>query len=252
MGDGSPCARSIRLNDAAAPRSRRGGWASGSRTAATPTSFPVTASFNRTVADLDRRVVADARFAVDVSHELRTPLTTMLNSMQVIRNREDSLPTALREPVELLADDLDRFRVLVTDLLEVSRHDAGDELVLEPVVVGDLVRRAADDAAGHPVTRVTTTLRTIAMEGDKRRLERVVANLVRNAEVHGGGCVGVEVSRTGRCGPRVRVEDAGPGIPTGCAGGSSSASPAARGRASAGSGWDCRSRPATWSCTAGP
>ncbi len=177
-----------------------------------PDLVPLTTSFNRTVSDLDRRVVADARFAVDVSHELRTPLTTMLNSMQVIRNRQDSLPPRLREPVDLLADDLDRFRALVTDLLEVSRHDAGDDLVLEPVVVGDLVRRAADAAAGHPVTRVDDDARTVAMEGDKRRLERVVVNLVRNAEVHGGGCVGVIVSRTVD-GVRVRVDDAGPGIP---------------------------------------
>src|SRR5699024_8201721 len=43
-------------------------------------------SFNRTVDALQRRVVADARFAGDGSHELRTPLTTMLNSMQLIQN----------------------------------------------------------------------------------------------------------------------------------------------------------------------
>ena len=172
----------------------------------------ITQSFNQTVSALDRRVVADARFAVDVSHELRTPLTTMLNSMQVIRNREDTLPPALREPVELLADDLDRFRLLVTDLLEVSRHDAGDELVLDTVVVGDLVRRAADGAAGRPVTRVTEDVRTVAMEADKRRLERVVVNLVRNAEVHGGGCVAVIVERAGER-VRIVVDDRGGGIP---------------------------------------
>jgi len=178
-----------------------------------PDLVPITDSFNQTVAALDRRVVADARFAVDVSHELRTPLMTMLNSMQVIKNREETVPEPLREPVQLLADDLDRFRLLVTDLLEVSRHDAGEQLVLEAVVVGDLVRRAADAAAGRSVTVVADDARTLTMEADKRRLERIVVNLVRNAEIHGGGCAHVRVEADDGV-VRVLVDDHGSGIPT--------------------------------------
>ena len=168
-------------------------------------------SFNQTVEDLQRHVVADARFAVDVSHELRTPMTTMLNSMQVIQNRRDQLPESVREPVELLADELERFRALVVDLLEISRHDAGDQVVRETVRMGDLVRRAADAAAGREVTSVDEAVAGLTMDVDKRRLERVVANLVGNAETHGGGCTGVRVER-GAHGLRVVVEDAGPGI----------------------------------------
>jgi signal transduction histidine kinase len=170
------------------------------------------ASFNRTVADLERHVIADARFAVDVSHELRTPMTTMLNSMQVIQNRRDQLPESVREPVDLLSEELARFRSLVVELLEISRHDAGDEVVRETVLVGDLVRHAADAAAGREVTTVDPDVDTLVMELDKRRLERVVANLVDNAQTHGGGCIGVHVSRVGDL-LRVVVEDAGPGIP---------------------------------------
>lgn len=169
-------------------------------------------SFNRTVEDLQRHVIADARFAVDVSHELRTPMTTMLNSMQVIQNRRDQLPEAVREPVDLLADELERFRALVVDLLEISRHDAGDQVVRETVRVGDLVRRAADTAAGRAVTTVEPAARSVSMEVDKRRLERVVANLVGNAETHGGGCTGVVV-REAPTGLQIVVEDDGPGIP---------------------------------------
>jgi signal transduction histidine kinase len=169
-------------------------------------------SFNQTVEDLERHVVADARFAVDVSHELRTPMTTMLNSMQVIQNRRDQLPESVREPVDLLADELERFRALVVDLLEISRHDAGDQVVRETVRVSDLVRRAADTAAGRQVTTVDPAVDGVTMEVDKRRLERVVANLVGNAETHGGGCTGVRVEPAVR-GLRVVVEDAGPGIP---------------------------------------
>lgn len=170
------------------------------------------ASFNRTVGDLERHVVADARFAVDVSHELRTPMTTMLNSMQVIQNRRDQLPPSVREPVDLLSDELARFRSLVVDLLEISRHDAGDELVRETVVVGDLVRHAADAAAGRGITTVDPGAVSLVMELDKRRLERVVVNLVGNAQTHGGGCTRVHVSEDGPL-LRIAVEDAGSGIP---------------------------------------
>ncbi|MEW1953559.1 HAMP domain-containing sensor histidine kinase [Terrabacter sp. NPDC080008] len=176
-----------------------------------PDLDPLARSFNRTVSELEHRVRADSRFAADLSHELRTPLTTMLNSMEVITNRRDLLPEAVREPVDLLADDLQRFRALVVDLLEISRHDAGEDLLLEPVDVGELVRRAADGTAGRPVTRVDPSS---DLEGhvDKRRLERVVANLVGNAEHHGGGCIAVSVRREGDF-ARICVDDAGPGIP---------------------------------------
>ena len=117
----------------------------------------------------------------------------------------------MREPVDLLADELERFRALVVDLLEISRDDAGDQVVRETVRVGDLVRRAADAAAGRVVTTVDPAVAALTMEVDKRRLERVVANLVGNAETHGGGCTAVRVE-PGAHRLRIVVEDAGPGI----------------------------------------
>lgn len=176
-----------------------------------PDLDPLAASFNHTVADLEHRVVADSRFAVDVSHELRTPLTTMLNSMQLITRRKERLPPEVREPVELLAGDLDRFRTLVVDLLEISRHDAGEDLVLEPADIGELARRAADAATGRAVTSLDAGAANLVVMVDKRRLERVVTNLVTNAEIHGGGCTAVRVARVdGHV--RIAVDDSGPGI----------------------------------------
>lgn len=179
-----------------------------------PDLGPLAASFNRAVGELEHRVEADSRFAVDVSHELRTPLTTMLNSMQVIKHREASLPESVREPVDLLADELERFRTLVVDLVEMASHDAGQGLVLEEVDLADLVRRAADNAAGRPVTQVASDASSITMSADKRRLERVVANLVGNAESHGGGVLAVRLTRRGSR-ARIEVDDAGPGVPEG-------------------------------------
>ena len=168
-------------------------------------------SFNQTAADLERRVAADARFAGDVSHELRTPLMTMLNSMQLIQNHRAELPAPVREPVELLGDDLDRFRRLVIDLLEISRDDGGDQGSREIVRIADLVRAAADATAGREVTTVAPEAEGLTLQADKRRLERVIANLVENAEDHAGGCKGVGVE-AGGLGVIITVDDAGPGI----------------------------------------
>ena len=177
-----------------------------------PDLTPLALSFNRTVGELQHRVMADARFAVDVGHELRTPLTTMLNSMQVIKNREDRLPPELREPLELLESDLERFRALVVDLLEISRHDAGEQLVLAPAAIGRLVRIAADNAAGRPITTIDESARHVTLSVDKRRLERAIVNLVNNAETHGGGCTGVTVRIEGHH-VAIEVDDEGPGVP---------------------------------------
>lgn len=166
----------------------------------------------RSVCSLQHVVTADARFAADISHELRTPLTTMLNSMELIHNHRDELPAAVREPVELLGEDLERFRRLVVDLLEISRDDGADEGSRDTVRIADLVRVAADTAAGRPVTEVSADAAALTMQADKRRLERVVANLVENAEGHGGGCVRVSVE-AGGLGVIVQFDDAGPGVP---------------------------------------
>jgi signal transduction histidine kinase len=170
------------------------------------------ASFNQTAEALEKRVVADARFAGDVSHELRTPVMTMLNCVQLIQNREHLLPGELREPVGMLAEDLERFRHLVVDLIEMSRVDGHAQLRREHLRVADAVRVAGDAAAGRPVTRTTAEAAEVLLPVDKRRLAGVVGNLVSNAEQHGGGCLEVRVSsEEGEV--RIEVDDAGPGIP---------------------------------------
>ncbi|WP_426567120.1 HAMP domain-containing sensor histidine kinase [Angustibacter sp. McL0619] len=168
--------------------------------------------FNRTASALEQRVIGDARFAGDVSHELRTPLTTMLNSMELVRNREQELPHAVREPLSLLAEEVQRFRTLVLDTLEIARHDAGEAIEREPAVLGDLVRAAADHATGRAVTVVDPAVAACVVALDKRRFEQVVVNLVRNADVHGRGCTLVHVTGT-PAELRIEVDDEGPGVP---------------------------------------
>lgn len=182
-------------------------------------------SFNHTLTALDQRVEADARFAGDVSHQLRTPLTTMLTSMELLRKHREQLPEAAREPLDLLDDDLTRFRRLVLDLIEISRDDSAAPVVLEPVRLVDLVREAADAVVGRPVTTVEDGAAALVVVTDKRRLEQVVTNLVENAELHGRECLGVLVRPVPPPGAEpldrsaapdlveLVVDDRGPGVP---------------------------------------
>lgn len=177
-----------------------------------PDLMPLSTAFNDTAERLQRRVARDARFAGDVSHELRSPVTTMLNAMAVLDRRRGELPPSARRAVELLGTDLRRFRRMVDDLLEISRADHGrDQLTLEPVDIAELTARAVADHPGeHGLPDVQVDARPRVM-ADRRRMERVITNLVDNAERHGRGLVRVGILR--RAGnARIEVDDAGPGV----------------------------------------
>jgi signal transduction histidine kinase len=150
-----------------------------------------------------------------VSHELRSPLTTLSTSLDVIRSRRDELPPRSQAALDLLDADVRRFRRMVEDLLEISRFDAGvAELEVEAVDLRELVRHtiAAQPEGEHVPVTVDGSGGEPVVLGDKRRLERVVANLVENAAAYGGGATGVAVERhDGKV--RVVVEDAGGGVP---------------------------------------
>jgi len=166
--------------------------------------------FNATTADLERRVRESARFAGTVSHELRTPLTTMANAVALLERRQGQLPDVAREAVRLLQSQLARFQRLLLDLLDIAVvTDRGDELDLEPVDLAVHVRQLAATEAWGPVE---VRDEPVLVQADPRRLERIVANLVNNAQSHGHGLVRVRVLRHGAAG-RIEVDDAGPGVP---------------------------------------
>ena len=172
-------------------------------------------AFNRTAQDLQERVDRDARFAGNVSHELRSPLTTMVNAVEVLQTRRDLLDEEGCEVLDLLAGDVRRFVRTVSDLLEISSSDLGRaSLILEPVRLGQLVRLVADRRAGRPVTHLEPSASMITATVDKRRVERIVEDLVDNAERHGGGATRVTLATAPHF-IRLLVEDAGPGVPDG-------------------------------------
>ena len=176
-----------------------------------PDLAPIAATFNATAASLEQRVLRDARFAGDVSHELRSPLTTMANAVEVLVNRRDDLPATAGQAVDLLHGEVRRFQSMVLDLLEISRADQDlDQRSWEPVDVATLVTNVAQTYPGSP-TPVIEQIPPFVL-ADRRRLVRVVANLLDNAQRHGGGVIRLAVTeRSGNA--RLEIDDAGPGIP---------------------------------------
>jgi two-component system, OmpR family, sensor histidine kinase MtrB len=158
------------------------------------------ASFNQMAANLQRQIVRleelsrlQRRFTSDVSHELRTPLTTVRMAADLIFAERDQFDPAVARSAELLQAELDRFESLLTDLLEISRFDAGfAALDAEHSDLVPIVERVADRLAGL-AERVGVTIELklpdtpVIAEVDPRRVERVLRNLVGNAVEHGEG-----------------------------------------------------------------
>ncbi|MFF3893010.1 MtrAB system histidine kinase MtrB [Streptomyces sp. NPDC001812] len=161
------------------------------------------------------------RFVSDVSHELRTPLTTVRMAADVIHEaREDFDPITARS-AELLADQIDRFESLLSDLLEISRFDAGAAaLEAEPIDLREVVRRVVSGAEplaerkGTPI-KIVGDQQPVVAEADARRVERVLRNLVVNAVEHGDGKdVVVKLAAAGGA-VAVAVRDYGVGLKPG-------------------------------------
>jgi signal transduction histidine kinase len=178
-----------------------------------PDLAPIAASFNRTTAALQHRVQSDLRFASNVSHELRTPVTTLLNTVQHLRRRRAQLDVSGREALDLLGDEVERFERLVDDLLEISRTEGGDgHLVLVDTNAAELTRRCLPERDQH-LLDVDPAASALVVRVDRRRLERTLANLVQNAERHGGRLVRVAVGAEPGPLVHIAVEDDGPGVP---------------------------------------
>jgi signal transduction histidine kinase len=170
-------------------------------------------SFNRMTDALQERIEREVRFTSDVSHELRSPLTTVSSALGVLESHRGELPPRSRQALDLLTAGLRRFLHMVDDLLEISRVDTGSaELSLDEVEVEELVRRAAAAAGAAAVPlEVDDSVAGRRLLVDKRRIERVVANLVANARQYAGGVSRLALEPAPG-GIRLVVADRGPGV----------------------------------------
>lgn len=173
-------------------------------------------AFNRMAETLQGRIAREARFASDVAHELRTPLTSVVTSLAVIESRRAELSPQSSEALDILSGDVQRLQNTVADLTEIAQHDAGVvsvqmEVVPVAAVVASLLNRFRRENIALDIdTRASRALVTI----DEHRLERVLANLIENADTHGGGATDVTV-RMHADTVHIAVEDRGPGVPIG-------------------------------------
>lgn len=180
----------------------------------------LTESFNDMAEALQLRVERDARFASDVSHELRSPLMTLSASVEVMQARREELPERSRAALDLLASDVVRFQGLVEDLLEISRFDAGAiRLHMEELLAAEFVRQAiAVSSLPKTPIHVEERAELALIRGDRRRLARVIANLIDNARAYGGGEPEVSITVLNPDDEPMShilivVEDRGPGVP---------------------------------------
>lgn len=173
-------------------------------------------SFNGMADAVQARIEREARFASDVSHELRSPITALAAAAEVIHGRRGELPDRTQQALDVVVGQVRRFDAMVIDLLELSRIDAGaTDLHLEDVELAALCRRVAarNGQSSLPIDvdpRAPTTARL-----DKLRFERILANLLDNADHHGGGALRISIEPSEGPYVQVAVEDGGPGVARG-------------------------------------
>ncbi|MFD0167679.1 sensor histidine kinase [Streptomyces decoyicus] len=162
----------------------------------------VAAALDSVAGSLQSRLQAEQRFTADVAHELRTPLTGILASAEL-------LPEG--RPKEMINDRLRALRRLTEDLLEISRLDSGTEHAdLAAYALGALVEGSVRATGLDTVVRIATDT---VVETDRRRLDRILGNLVINAHRHGRAPVVVTVDAPPGGTPTIEVRDHGPGYP---------------------------------------
>jgi signal transduction histidine kinase len=160
---------------------------------------------------------ARREFIANASHELRTPIFSLGGFLELMEN-EDLDPETQREFLMRMREQTDRLTKLATDLLDLSRIDAGRVHVeVEPVDLGGLANTLAEDF--HAVARASDhTLEVVdraapAVAADEERALQIGRILVENALVHTPPGTAVKLSTARRDSTALlTVEDDGPGI----------------------------------------
>ena len=215
-----PCERSasLRINEA-----QRRVYRDNDEVTLTPTEFDILAARHMATGDYTHRVetssvdevgqlaaafnsmaeaVADADrqqrdLIGNVSHELRTPIAGLRATLE---NIIDGVTEPTSEVLTTMAGSVGRLEHLVSDLLDLSRLEAGMAPLTTAVVN---LREIADDAvdecqAANPTARITIAAPdAILLTADPGRLHQVLSNLLANAIAHGDGPIAVTASAPG-------------------------------------------------------
>jgi heavy metal sensor kinase len=176
-------------------------------------------ALNRMIGRLEDAFQHINRFSADASHELRTPLTILQLELEGIVNNLP-LSGSLEEQIVSALEETHRMSRIVESLLTISRLDAGEaKLDRSCLDLSDLATSTADEmrvlAQDKSISLRMSTQENVCVEGDRSRLQQVVANLIDNAIKYtpAGGSVEVKVQNQGAKAV-LEVTDNGVGIPT--------------------------------------
>ncbi|HJR78050.1 MAG TPA: sensor histidine kinase KdpD [Nitrospiraceae bacterium] len=156
-----------------------------------------------------------------VSHDLRTPLATIIGATSGLLNNDGPLdPQARRELISSVRDEAGRLDRLLTNLLDMTRLEAGSMQLRKDwhaldEVVGTALTRVGSRLGSH---RVTTTLPPSLplVRIDGVLIEQVLVNLLENAAKYAPPDSPIDVSAAVKDGAIVvEIADRGPGIPSG-------------------------------------
>jgi two-component system sensor histidine kinase MtrB len=175
-------------------------------------------SLQKQITQLEGLSQLQQRFTSDVSHELRTPLTTVQMAAEVLYESRTDFDPAVARSAELLYAEVNRFELLLSDLLEMGRYDAGVAVLEpEPTDLAPLLHRVVSGmetlAERHGCRLdVRTPDRAVIADVDARRVQRVLRNLVGNAIEHGAGRPVELTLAANRTAAAITVRDHGVGL----------------------------------------
>ena len=142
-------------------------------------------AFNGMSAQVDRSSRSMRQLLADVSHELKTPLTSIQGFSQAFADGVVEDPEEARRLAAVVYEESERMRVLIDDLLYLSRLEAGELALARETVDIDALAAATERRLRYRAEEAGVTVRLELAgglaAGDGRRLEQVCANLLDNA-----------------------------------------------------------------------
>ena len=164
---------------------------------------------------LERADAVKSRFVAFAAHELRTPVASVVGLIETLEQREGELRAdQVAELKRLLAIQARRMRLLVEQLLDLSRLDA-EAVAIEPqpLRVRDRAAELVSAVAGEQADRVSVTVDPeLEAWVDPAAFDRIVSNLIANALRYGEPPIRISAEQHDRH-FRLAVEDHGPGVP---------------------------------------
>lgn len=171
-------------------------------------------TFDTMLERLDRAFTSQRQFIANASHELRTPLTLMRTAMDVVLAKPEPTRDELASMAAEVRQAVHHSERLIEALLVLARNDQARALT-DPLDLAAVTEDALEARAASGIT-TTTTLYEAPVTGDQVLLERLVANLLDNAERYNiaGGTVSVSTT-TDNGASLVRVVNTGQVVPPG-------------------------------------